>query len=352
MKARHRASVVAGVVAGVLIVATALAFAVASRQRSGSGPPASGLSVVHVRRGTLTVKVTGGGTLEGTSAPLATGSLMVGTVTALPSVGTVLSQGQVLYRIDNQPVVLLYGTTPVYRAFGPGMTPGPDVVQLEQDLLQLGYGQPYGLVADGDFNFSDEQAVRAFTKAEGLPEGDQLALGTVLFEPGPVVVAANAVGLGTAVAAGGAVLSLEMDSPEVTAQLSSSQASGIAVGTPTLVTVSSPSETLSGKVQALAPTTGSNVNISVSLDNPPVGLALTQRSVFVQFDVQTLKNVYIVPVSALVATVGGQYALQEVVARGRSTLIAVAVGALDNLNGLAQVSGPQVSAGLAVEAAQ
>jgi len=350
--AGRRTLLATALVVGLLLVATAVAFNTATKTGTATRSQSTGLTVVHVRRGTLTVKVTGGGTLAGTPAPLAAGTQMAGTVTELPTVGTVVVQGQVLYRIDNQPVILLYGHTPVFRAFGPGMTAGPDVVQLEQDLIQLGYGQAYGLVADGNYNFSDEQAVRAFNKAEGLPSGDQLALGAVLFEPGPVVVAADSVGLGASVAAGGAVVSLEMDTPQATVQLSSAQASGITAGTPALVTLSSPSEILNGKVSSVVPTSGSNVNVTVSLDNPPASLSLAQRSVFVDFDVQTLPNVYIVPVSALVATVGGQYALQEALGGGRSALIAVSVGALDNIDGLAQVSGPQVRAGLPVEAAQ
>jgi len=343
---------IVGVTVTAIAAATALAFWDAGHPAQTNSGRATGLTLAHVKRGTLTVKVTGGGTLAGTPAPLATGTRMVGTATDLPAVGTVVDQGQVIYRIDNQPVILLYGNTPVFRAFGPGMTVGQDLVQLEQDLIQLGYGQPYGLLANGDFNFSDEQAVRAFNKAEGLPSGDQLALGAVLFEPGPVVVAADSVGLGASVAAGTAVVSLEMDTPEATMQLSSAQASGITAGTPALVTLSSPSEILNGKVSSVVPSSGSNVNVTVSLNNPPASLSLAQRSVFVEFDVQTLPNVYIVPVSALVATVGGQYALQEALGGGRSTLIAVSVGALDNIDGLAQVSGPQLRAGLPVESAQ
>lgn len=348
----RRGLLLAGIIVILLAGATVIAFVLANRSTGANSLPSTGLSVVHVRRGTLTVKGTGGGTLAGTPAPLATGTRMVGTATELPAVGTVVTQGQVLYRIDNQPVILLYGTTPVFRAFGPGMTTGPDLVQLEQDLVHLGYGQPYGLLANGDFNFSDEQALRAFNKAEGLPSGDQLALGAVLFEPGPVVVAADSVGLGASIAAGGAVVSLDMDIPQATVQLSSAQASGITSGTSALVTLSSPSEVLNGKVSSVVPSSGSNVNVTVSLNNPPAGLSLAQRSVFVEFDVQTLHNVYIVPVSALVATVGGQYALQEALGGGRSTLIAVSVGALDNIDGLAQVSGPQLRAGLPVESAQ
>ena len=43
-----------------------------------------------------------------------------GTVTSLPAVGQVVSQGQVLYQVNGQPVVLLYGSTPAYRTLSSG----------------------------------------------------------------------------------------------------------------------------------------------------------------------------------------------------------------------------------------
>ncbi len=43
-----------------------------------------------------------------------------GTLTALPSVGQVVTQGQVLYQVSGAPVVLLYGSTPAYRNLSEG----------------------------------------------------------------------------------------------------------------------------------------------------------------------------------------------------------------------------------------
>lgn len=60
-----------------------------------------------------------------------------GTLTSLPSVGQVISQGQALYRVDGAPVVLLYGATPAYRSLGEGIT-GTDVEELNADLVALG----------------------------------------------------------------------------------------------------------------------------------------------------------------------------------------------------------------------
>ena len=61
-----------------------------------------------------------------------------GTVTSLPAVGQVTTQGQVLYEVSGAPVVLLYGSTPAYRALSEGMT-GADVEELNADLVALGY---------------------------------------------------------------------------------------------------------------------------------------------------------------------------------------------------------------------
>src|ERR1700749_1553373 len=61
-----------------------------------------------------------------------------GMLTSLPSPGTVIRQGQALYRVDNgSPVALLYGSVPDWRAMSEG-TAGADVSQLNHDLVALG----------------------------------------------------------------------------------------------------------------------------------------------------------------------------------------------------------------------
>src|SRR5262249_36486992 len=66
-----------------------------------------------------------------------------GTLTWLPAAGQVIRQGEVLYRADGQPVVLLYGSTPAYRTLAEGAqasdVTGADVAQLNRDLVALGY---------------------------------------------------------------------------------------------------------------------------------------------------------------------------------------------------------------------
>lgn len=62
------------------------------------------------------------------------------TYTTLPAIGQVVTRGQALFAISAQPVPLLYGPVMPWRAFSPGMSAGPDVAELNQNLADLGYG--------------------------------------------------------------------------------------------------------------------------------------------------------------------------------------------------------------------
>jgi hypothetical protein len=72
-----------------------------------------------------------------------------GTLTWLPSPGQVIGQGQALYRTGNgDPVVLLYGSVPDWRALSDGVT-GQDVSELNHDLVALGYADRADVVTLG-----------------------------------------------------------------------------------------------------------------------------------------------------------------------------------------------------------
>ncbi len=107
------------------------------------------------------------------------------TFTALPSVGEIVGQGQSLYAIDGEPVLLMYGSTPATRAFLAGMSAGRDVAELNANLDALGYGQ--GLAGD-EFTSATAAAIRALQSARGASVTGELLVGSVVFEPGPVRV--------------------------------------------------------------------------------------------------------------------------------------------------------------------
>ena len=74
-----------------------------------------------------------------------------GTYTELPDDGDKVDCGDVFYRVDNKPVLLLCGTVPAYRDLHSGDV-GNDVRQLNRNLHQLGYDAKAGVDIDPDDN--------------------------------------------------------------------------------------------------------------------------------------------------------------------------------------------------------
>ena len=111
-----------------------------------------------------------------------------GTVTSLPAVGQVVSQGQVLYQVNGAPVVLLYGATPAYRSLSEDMT-GADVEELNADLVALGYVTSAELSPSSDeFTYWTKVGVEKLQAALGVTQNGTLTLGQAVFEPTAVRV--------------------------------------------------------------------------------------------------------------------------------------------------------------------
>ncbi|MBV9007452.1 MAG: hypothetical protein JO181_22480 [Solirubrobacterales bacterium] len=109
---------------------------------------------------------------------------LTGTITWLPVTGQVVKPGQALFDVNGQPVVLFDGTFPAYRDLGPGVTDGPDVLQLNRNLVSLGF-------ADGEITVNDTwqagttAAVERWQGSLGETETGTITLGQVVFLPGP-----------------------------------------------------------------------------------------------------------------------------------------------------------------------
>ena len=159
-------------------------------------------TVATVTRGALAAQLGTPGTLQYLAqpdgAPYTVVDHTTGTFTSLPAVGDVIDQGQVLYRVDDQPVVLLDGTTPAYRSLSEGDT-GPDVKQLNADLVELGYAprtqlDPYS----NYFSPSTADALEQLQERLGLTETGTLPFGQAVFLPAPIRITAVNATLGTA----------------------------------------------------------------------------------------------------------------------------------------------------------
>jgi peptidoglycan hydrolase-like protein with peptidoglycan-binding domain len=189
------------------LAATALLLAIAAVAvivllGSGSRPPSSGggqlgpgRTTSVVARRTLTESSNVEGTL-GYGAKVDLYNRLAGTFTWLPAVGGIVGRGETLWRIDNRPVALMYGPVPAYRTLKAGVGDGPDVAELNRNLIDLGF-DPYGEIdEDPHFGAATVAAVRRWQESEHLPKTGEVELGRVVFAPGARRITALEVSVG------------------------------------------------------------------------------------------------------------------------------------------------------------
>jgi hypothetical protein len=281
-----------------------------------------------------------------------------GTLTALPPIGRVVTQGQTLYQVDGTPVVLLDGPTPAYRSLFEGAkasdVTGPDVQELNADLVALGYATRAQLdPTSNQFSYQTKAALEKLQAHLGVAKTGVLTLGQAVFLPSSARITAvpASVTLGAPANPGATILQATSTTPVVTIALDAAQQSDVKVGNPVTITLPN-HQTTPGMVSSVGTvaTAGSSsspptVEVIVtptvaaairSLDRAPVQVAITTASV---------ESALVVPVTALLALSTGGYAVEEVTPAGVRHLVPVSLGLFDDADGLVQVSGTGLSAG-------
>jgi peptidoglycan hydrolase-like protein with peptidoglycan-binding domain len=271
--------------------------------------------------------------------------------TSLPSVGQVITRNHSLYAIGGQPAILLYGSTLATRAFLAGMSAGPDVAELNGNLEALGYGS--GLAGD-EFTAATATAIRVFQATHGLAQTGELALGSVVFKPGPVRVTSVTPTVGMGVSPGPA-LEVSSTARQVTVKLDASEQADVKKGDRVVITLPD-SQTTPGTVSyvatvAVAPTSEHGeestptIEVDITPTEPRATGHLDAAPVQVSITTGSVENTLVVPVTALLALAGGGYAVEEVPPDGVHRLLPVTLGLFDDEAGEVQVSGPELAAG-------
>ena len=271
--------------------------------------------------------------------------------TSLPSVGQVIARNHSLYAIGEQPTILMYGPTLATRAFLAGMSAGPDVAELNANLEALGYGT--GLAGE-EFTAATAAAIRAFQAAHGLAQTGALALGSVVFESGPVRVTSVTPTVGMGVTPG-PVLGVSSTARQVTVELDASQQASVKKGDRVLITLPD-NQTTPGTVSyvasvAVAPPSehgeesAPTIEVDITPNEPNATGHLDAAPVQVSITTASVESALVVPVSALLALAGGGYAVEEVPSDGVHRLVPVTVGLFDDEAGDVQVSGSELAAG-------
>lgn len=339
------------------IVISVLAFTLATSGCAATAAPSatsskSSVATTTVIRGVVTSSNLVQGSLGyGTPAPLT--ALNSGTLTAITAVGTVVAAGQSLYSVDNVPVYLLTGAVPAWRAFEPGMTPGPDVVQLMQNLKALGY---FAGTPTSAFTAASASAISKWQKATGQTVTGMIPFGNVVFGPGALRIDSLTLALGAGVSSGAAVLNTTSPTRFVTVPLPLAGQGTVKVGDK--VSIQLPDGTsAAGTVAAVGTPAKSDTSasattiipISVTFDDQTKAGAYTQGGVTVTFSSASHDGVFSVPVQALIAIANGTFGIKAVGPGGKTKTIPVTLGLFGG--GRVEISGTGVVAGLRVQVA-
>ena len=172
-----------------------------------------------------------------------------GTVTRLPSEGTRLDQGDTALEIDGDPVVLFFGDRPMWRTLalpfdGSDLT-GPDVLQLEQNLIDLGYPKlrddeeelPDVGAPDTSLDEGTVRLIEDWRADLGLADGGHVEMGRILYLDSSVRVARHLTSVSAFVVPGAPVLEVSAAEQEIFLQLDVDRRDLVEVGTPVRVTL-------------------------------------------------------------------------------------------------------------------
>jgi hypothetical protein len=364
----------AGVAAGALYGTHVLPL---KNHPGAAGAAATRVTTAAVTRTTITNTVQASGELSYAGHYTVANQAQGTAYTWLPAEGSVIRRGHALYEVDGAPVTLFYGSRPEWRTLYWGVTPGPDIAQLDRNLIALGYGK-YLTVSD-HFTGATAYAVEQWQQATGRTVTGTVPLGQVAYAPGPARVTGATPALGSPPQPGTPVLTATSTLPVVTAQLPVTQEYLVHVGNQVTVTLPDGTTTTSGTVTAVStvaaaasdsgqgqggtapsPSGGPGNNspetvaMTVRLAHPQAAGNLDQAPVSVSIVSAQARNALAVPITALVALAGGGYAVQVVHAtaasggpRTTTTLVPVTTGLFSDT--LVQVTGPGLAVGQKVE---
>jgi multidrug efflux system membrane fusion protein len=270
-----------------------------------------------------------------------------GTYTWIAEEGAIITQGDVMYRVDNRPTMLLYGEMPAYRALTSG-NEGEDVAQLQAGLIDLGFAAGDPEVAT--FDDATLEGVLAWQLSTGAHPDGVVNLGEVVFLPGSLRVGETIASTGDTAMNGSPVIMTSASSTFVTVELATADQSLVSVED--IVAVELPDETVEeGTVTsigtvALTNQAGENFfEMIVTISDSDATIGLDEAPVDVDIVSDSSSGVFVVPVTALLALAEGGYAV-EVADNGSTYLVGVETGLF--ADGLVEVTGNGLSAGILV----
>jgi Putative peptidoglycan binding domain len=339
-RSKRRSIVVAAIALAVIAVAFgtyAFTFGSDDSENQNEIAPATSVALesAAIERRDLVETVEVDGTLgfgERTTLKLPAATESVGTITDLPAEGSIVERGASLVEIDGLPsAVVMYGKRPMWRTLNADAEDGPDVRQLEKNLVALGFATTDELTVDQEFTSTTAEIVEDWQASLGRDETGEVEPGDVVFLPEAVRVAEQLLAPGDA--ASGEVLAVTDTTRRVHVDLDAADADLVTEGATVTVELTDGTE-VEGTVTAIGTvadvatdTEGGTTTTTIDVDITITGRvqALDESPVTVDLVSRAAEGVLAAPVSSLLALAGGGYAVQ-VVRGGQVELVAVTTG--------------------------
>lgn len=267
-------------------------------------------------------------------------SQRAGTVTFVPIEGATLDIGDTAYEVDGVAVEIMQGDRPAWRPFAAGMDDGTDILQLEQNLVDLGYET--GRV-DQTFDEETVAAVEAWQSDRGHPENGAIPLGWIAFVEDGFRVGETLSDRGSFITMGSPVYRTSSFAQEVVIELDPRDLDLVQTGAAVTVTMPDGDE-VPGEISDIAlvvrrlggdPDAPEVIDVIVAVN--ATGIDLERAPVEVTVESDRASSVLAVPVRALVTLSDGGYAV-EVVDGAQTKLVGVNIG--DFAAGLVEIEGP------------
>jgi peptidoglycan hydrolase-like protein with peptidoglycan-binding domain len=355
--------------AAVVILGGAGAGFVLARGSDAEEPaanPALPPATAEVTRTTLMETKSVAGTLGyGDQVPIRAAER--GTLTWIAPVGAKVRRGTPLFKVDERPLVALYGSVPLYRTLREG-TKGRDVRQLERNLAALGYT---GFTVDDTYTAATAEVVRTWQARHGLPATGTVELGQVVFLPGSVRIAGHTALVGDTIGGasgegGASVLSYTGTTKKVTVELEVADQALAVKGRRVTVTVpgrgtvkgriskvgtvvtaqgTTPDGTSPAPDQTSSAASDARLEVTLTIANQKALGALDAAPVDVDFVSNKREDVLAVPVVALLALTQGGFGV-EVVDGATTRIVPVKTGVF--AAGRVEVSGGGITDGTLV----
>ena len=228
-----------------------------------------------------------------------------------------------LYRVDDDPVLLLCGTVPAYR----------DLHHRRQGQRRPS-AQPATCTSPtaDDFTWQTAAALEKLQHDKGFDVTGALEIDDAVFLPESVRIAKVTGELGGFARPGGRVAQATSDTLEVQVALEASQQGEVKQGDRARITLPG-NRSVKGTVDRLgnvARTAGKDDDVGtatipayISLDEPKKARGLDRAPVQVDITTEGVQSALSVPVTALVGKSGGGFAVEVVRGGGRRELVAV-----------------------------